>query len=88
MKRIVHCGKDFYDVYCGRPSQWGNPFLIGKDGTREEVIEKFEDFIRNNQYLLSRLHELKGKILGCWCAPKKCHCEVLLKLLKETGIEQ
>jgi len=30
-----------YDVYIGRPSKWGNPFVIGKDGTRKEVVAQY-----------------------------------------------
>lgn len=78
--KVVHCKREAYDVYIGRPSIWGNPFIIGKDGTREEVIEKYRNWILNNEYLMSRLHELKGKTLGCWCAPKACHGDVLLEL--------
>ena len=83
MTRIVHCKKEPYDVYIGRPSKWGNPFTIGKDGTRDEVIQKFEDHIRNNERLLLDLHELKDKVLGCWCPPKPCHGEILIKLVQE-----
>lgn len=46
--KIVHCKKEPYDIYIGRPGKWGNPFTIGKDGTREEVIVKYEEWIRNN----------------------------------------
>ena len=38
---VVHCKKAPFDVYIGRPSKWGNPYSIGPDGTREEVIEKY-----------------------------------------------
>ncbi len=78
--RVVHCRKSSYDVYIGRPSIWGNPFTIGKDGTREEVIEKYREYIKNKPELLNRLHELKGKTLGCWCSPKACHGNVLVEL--------
>ena len=77
---VVHCKKAKYDVYCGRPSRWGNPFEVGKDGTRKEVIEKFEKWLAHNSELLKDIGELKGKILGCWCAPLPCHCEILAKL--------
>ena len=43
--KVVHCKKEPYDIYIGRPSKWGNPFSIGKDGTREEVIEKYREWI-------------------------------------------
>ncbi len=39
---VVHCKRKTYDVYIGRPGKWGNPFEIGKDGNRAEVIEKYE----------------------------------------------
>lgn len=83
---VVHCKKEPYDVYVGRPSKWGNPFTIGKDGTRAEVIEKFEDYIQNEPVLLSHLHELKGKTLGCWCKPASCHGDVLFRLANTTNL--
>ncbi len=79
-KFVVHCKKSRYDIYIGRPSKWGNPFEIGKDGTRDEVIKKYENYILNNPKLLAALPELKGKILGCWCSPKSCHGDVLVRL--------
>ena len=82
--KIVHCKKSKYDIYIGRPTVYGNPFIIGKDGNREEVIRKFEEHARNNQSLLhfiSLLH--KDAILGCWCAPEKCHGDIIIKLWKE-----
>jgi len=44
--RVVHCRRERYDVYVGRPSPWGNPFVIGRDGTREEVIAKYAAWVR------------------------------------------
>jgi len=83
MNRIVHCKKEKYDVYIGRPSKWGNPFVVGKDGTREEVVEKFRRYILTKPELIRALPELRGKILGCWCSPKICHGDVLVELLEE-----
>jgi len=80
MAKVVHCKKDNYDVYIGRPSKWGNPFVIGRDGTREEVIEKFRDYILSSPHLMADIHELRGAVLGCWCAPLQCHGDVLLEL--------
>lgn len=87
MKNVVHCKKAKFDVYIGRPSKWGNPFVIGKDGSREEVIRKYEEWIRKNPKLLRELGELKGKVLGCWCSPLSCHGEVLVKLVQEFDVE-
>jgi Domain of unknown function (DUF4326) len=84
--RVVHNQREPFDVYIGRPSKWGNPFREGEHGTRRQVIEKYESWIRGNPELLAQLPELKGKVLGCWCHPKSCHGDVLVKLLLE--IEQ
>jgi len=81
---VVHCKKSKYDVYIGRPSIWGNPFEIGKDGTREEVIEKHEKWIKTQPQLLSQLPTLKGKTLACWCSPKSCHGDTLERMANET----
>jgi len=79
MPCVVHCKKENYDVYIGRPSKWGNPFSIGKHGTREEVIELYRRYVlAKREMLLAIRAELKGKILGCWCAPLACHGDVLL----------
>lgn len=71
------------EVYIGRPSKWGNPFKIGPDGTREEVIAKYEDYIRNNPELMDSLGELRGKTISCHCAPLPCHGDVLARLVAE-----
>lgn len=73
-----------YDVYIGRPSKWGNPFIIGKDGTRKEVIQKYKAWILTNQELLNQLHEIKGKVKGCFCKPAQCHGDVLEELENEN----
>ena len=77
---VVHWKRSRYDVYIGRPSKWGNPFSIGKDGTREDVVQKYEEWIQTQPHLLKDLSELRGKILGCWCAPLACHGDVLVRL--------
>jgi hypothetical protein len=82
MTKVVHCKKSKFDVYIGRPSKWGNPFEIGKDGNRSEVIQKYEAWILTQPQLLADLPELKGKILGCWCAPSSCHGDVLARLVE------
>lgn len=81
MNKVVHCKKEPYDIYIGRPSKWGNPFIIGKDGTREEVIQKYKEWVLSKPDLLSSLSELKGKVLGCWCSPLACHGDVLIELM-------
>ena len=88
--RVVHCKKEPYDVYIGRPSIWGNPFshLSSSNArfnvnTREDVIIKYKEWILKRPNLLNRLHELKGKILECWCKPMSCHGDVLVQLIEK-----
>lgn len=77
----IHHGRPC-EFYIGRPSPWGNPFVIGRDGTRAEVIEKYRAYIMAQPDLLRRLPELKGKRLGCYCAPLPCHGDVLVELVE------
>lgn len=67
------------DVYIGRPSKWGNPFVIGKDGTRDDVIRKYEIWLQQQPHLMAALPELRGKTLVCWCKPAACHGDVLAR---------
>jgi len=68
-------------IYIGRPSKWGNPFAIGKHGTREEVVVKYRAWLSGNSELMeSARKELKGRDLVCFCAPLMCHGDVLLEI--------
>jgi hypothetical protein len=77
---VVHCKRAAHDVYIGRPSKWGNPFVIDRDGTRDDVIARYEAWLLEQPELLAALPELAGKTLGCWCAPHACHGDVLARL--------
>lgn len=68
-----------HGIYVGRPSKWGNPYEIGKDGTRDDVIVKYCDYLRDSG-LINDIEELRGFDLICWCAPKPCHADILLEL--------
>ena len=82
--RVVNMRSDpNWHVWVARPSIWGNPFKAGKDGTREEVVARYEEWVQSQPHLVARLPELKGKNLGCWCAPKRCHADVLLRLANQ-----
>lgn len=92
--RVVHCMRSDFDVYIGRGSgcKWGNPFSH-KHGTsaqfivtsREEAIVRYREWILKQPKLMADLHELKGKVLGCWCAPLACHGDVLAELAEEIA---
>jgi len=73
---------DDHDVSIGRPSKWGNPWKVGRDGSRREVVTKYAETILNTPRLLAELHELRDKRLGCAgnCAPDLCHGHVLRAL--------
>lgn len=84
MCKIVNMHKESYDIYIGRPSKWGNPYSHRegtlakyKVNTRTEAINCYENHIRNTPELFNSLYELKGKVLGCHCKPKKCHGDIL-----------
>jgi hypothetical protein len=76
--------RQHYDVDITRRSIWGNPFVIGRDGTRSEVIEKYRQWIIGKPGLMAQLGELKGKRLGCVCKPQTCHGDILVQLLEEA----
>ena len=86
MCKVVNKYKEDYDVYIGRGSKWGNPYRIGEDGTREEVIEKYRLYlwkqIKKGEITPQDLWELNGKRLGCFCAPQACHGDVLVAAVK------
>ena len=67
-------------IYIGRPSKWGNPFVIGRDGSRAEVIAKYRAWIVTQPQLMGELDELRGRDVVCWCAPLACHGDVLVEL--------
>ena len=77
---------DSYDVYIGRGTLWGNPYQMGKEGTRDEVIAKFSyDFERRFLKLPEKFDEniekLRGKTLGCHCKPAACLGDVIANYL-------
>lgn len=86
MCRVVNKYREDYDVYIGRGSMWGNPFKIGADGTREEVIQKFRLYlweqIKAGKISKEQLVELEDKRLGCFCKPQACHGDVIVKAVK------
>lgn len=64
-------------VYIGRGSPWGNRFVIGQDGTRDEVCDKYDAWLDTQPGLLARLPGLQGRDLVCFCAPRRCHGDSL-----------
>ena len=76
---VVNKRKSHYDIYIGRGSKWGNPFKL-EDYSRRDSILNYVLWLSEQPELLRDLPSLKGKVLGCYCAPKRCHGEVLALL--------
>lgn len=79
MPSVVRVGSP-QSVRVDRGSEWGNPFRIGKDGNRVQVIAKYSRWLRSQPQLLERVYTLRGKDLACHCAPLPCHADLLLRL--------
>ncbi len=88
---VVHNLHDEFDIYIGREvpehgldaSKWGNPFVLAvdTDAERDRVLTLYRAWIVDQPELMQSLEELRGQRLGCWCAPKRCHGDVLVELL-------
>ncbi|WP_353629037.1 DUF4326 domain-containing protein [Proteus mirabilis] len=79
---------EHFDTYCGRGTLWGNPYAIGVDGDRGEVIRKFKydfdrDYLKGGNDFKEKLKKLRGHTLGCHCKPYACHGDVLAQYLNE-----
>ena len=85
--RVVNVHKEPCDICIMRPSIYGNPFVIGRDGTREEVITKFrlyfEQRMHDDLIFCQAVGELLGKKIGCCCAPLPCHGDVYVEFLED-----
>ncbi len=60
-----------------KKSRWANSYTIKKYGSLERVLELYEEHLLNSPKLMAALPSLKGKRLGCWCAPGRCHGDIL-----------
>ncbi len=73
--------------YPEKSSLFCNKYKIGKDGTRQEVIDKYRiwlsDCVEKSPEFVNQLKKLKGKNLGCWCHPESCHADVLLEFVNK-----
>jgi len=73
-------------VYVGRPTKWGNPWVVGKDGTRADCVRNYMIWAYAPEQAAFRAEvrvELGGKDLVCWCWPNPCHAEVLLRIAND-----
>lgn len=96
--KVVHLKRGDFDphnpahVRIDRQTKWGNRFQMDKpgrpaDGDRAEVIRKYRAWVVGQAELMAALPELRGKVLGCWCAPAACHGDVLADLVEALDDE-
>ncbi len=78
---VVHCRREPFDLLIDRSTEWGNPFRIGRDGDRGAVLDQYRRWVLGRSDLLRELPRLAGRRLGCWCAPRPCHGDVLAELV-------
>ena len=70
-------------IYIGRPSPYGNPFTLMGENDRENCVKKYREWIHKpEQKSLRNLmrEKLRGRKLGCFCAPKLCHGDVIIEI--------
>lgn len=93
MISVVNKRDGWVGEYIGRPSVLGNPFVLDKDGDRDEVVEKYRQWLwkkirQKNRSVCQELNRLKrlsesGSVnLVCWCSPKSCHGDVIKNCLE------
>lgn len=90
MTTVVNLKHEPYDVYIGRAGKGqdgylGNPFRLEREEDRDAVLEAFRNYfvdrvVKDAEYR-KRVTALKDKRLGCFCAPKKCHGDVIANWL-------
>ena len=85
MTRVVNKNKEKYDVYVGRPSIFGNPYILKDESERDLVIARYKKYFYNrletDSEFKEKILELKNKTLGCFCSPRKCHGDVIKEYL-------
>jgi len=84
--RVVNLRDEPYDIYIGRPSPFGNPFVVGEHGNREHCIKNYRTFFYNGlgdtPDYKKKVLALKGKRLGCYCKPLPCHGDIIVEYLE------
>ena len=73
-------------VRIDRKTNWGNPFKIGLDGDRRDVLMSYTEYLiwllESHKKGIADLAGLDRKTLACWCAPLACHGNILAEAVK------
>jgi hypothetical protein len=92
--RIARKGQGLGGVYVGRPTPLGNPFRLEREDQRNEVVARYATWLeqelhRGNREVARALEELYRRLkrqgaltLLCFCAPRRCHAEVIAEKLR------
>ncbi len=73
-------------VRVDRRSEWGNPFKLHSEAERDTVCDRYAAYLSDRPALLERVAELRGRVLGCWCCPKRCHGDHLAALANGVAV--
>ena len=83
---VVYVGRAMYRGGWKLPgSPLASPFRPGPDGSREEVLARYRQYLLGQPDLLALLPALRGRRLGCWCVPEPCHAQVIAELA-DSGV--
>lgn len=83
--KVVNVRREPYDVSVMRPSVFGNPFVLGRDGDRPTVIRKYREWFAQrvaDDTFRKAVLALKGKRIGCVCSPAACHASVIAEYVE------
>lgn len=95
--RIGNKSRGDEGIYVGRPSVFGNPFRQDNDFTRDAAILEYAAFLRHEiqtpcskvnralKQLAMRVANGEDLVLTCWCAPKRCHAEIIREVVLDLA---
>lgn len=89
--RVTHLMVSAHDVRIDRKTIWGNPIILQDKAGAKARIECLIQYVRwlaDQPNLLAEVGALRGKVLGCWCAPRECHGHVLATLAVVDTVEE
>lgn len=93
---VVNLRVEIYDVYIGRAGHgkdgyFGNPFTLEHESERVTILIRYEQYfyerIEKDSEFKRRVHELRGKKLGCFCKPRLCHGDIIADYLNNLSSE-
>lgn len=92
MTGLVNIKKGRCEVYIGRGTPFGNPYVIGENAqTREDVIRLYRAYfyerLKKEPEWKAKVDKLKGRVLGCHCAPLPCHGNIIIDYL-DRGVKE